>query len=169
MAVFGPDCALHRLERWATGVACTADLAHHAACREGCGLGMGFGRRPPSAVRALNRGRLPPFSLRITPRRTAGRGWRSSGRTAPCTFGALGAGRLPSCSVGPHFPAFKSLRAPLSFRPFCHAHSGYGPHFRTPKGDLSGHCPALHGFYSARCSVGSKRFSRKQNALQAVS
>ena len=61
---------------------------------------MSVGPRPPSAVRALNRGRLTPFSLRITPRRVAGRGGRSSSRTAPCTFGALNRGRLPSCSAG---------------------------------------------------------------------
>jgi len=35
------------LERWATGVACTADLTHHAACREGCGSGAHVGPRPP--------------------------------------------------------------------------------------------------------------------------
>ena len=33
----------------------------------------------------MGEGRLTPFSSRITPRRTAGRGGQSSGRTEPCT------------------------------------------------------------------------------------
>ena len=33
------------LERWATGIACTADLKHHAACREGRGSGLSVGQR----------------------------------------------------------------------------------------------------------------------------
>jgi len=57
---------------------------------------LSVGQWPPSPVRALNRGRLPPFSLRITPRRTAGRGWRPSGRTAPSAFRASGQGYLPA-------------------------------------------------------------------------
>jgi len=67
-AVFGPDCALHPLERWAKGVACTADLTHHAACREGAGQGLTLGNAhcvpgsfgPDCAypVHASNRGRL---------------------------------------------------------------------------------------------------------------
>jgi len=55
-----PDCGegkgglraeqrLAPLERWATGIACTAGLKHHAACREGCGLGSSFGPRQPDA------------------------------------------------------------------------------------------------------------------------
>jgi len=57
---------------------------------------LSVGQWPPSPVRALNRGRLPPFSLRITPLRTAGRGWRPSGRTAPSAFRASGQGYLPA-------------------------------------------------------------------------
>ena len=51
------------LERWAEGSTCTADLKHHAASREGCGLGAHVGQRPPSPVRASSRGRLTPFFL----------------------------------------------------------------------------------------------------------
>ena len=103
------------------GIACTSDLKHHAACREGCGSGSSVERRPPSAIRALNRGCLPPFSLRITPRRTAGRGWWSSGQTAPCTSGALGNGhclhRWPKASRDFHSKkgGHRSHGSPFSF------------------------------------------------------
>ena len=81
--------------------------------------------------RALDRGRLAPFELRTE---------------VAC---------LP-VPLAVALPAFKPLRALRSFRLLGYAHSGYGPHFRTPKGDLSSYCPALHGFCSARLSVGSK-------------
>ena len=59
---------------------------------------MSFGRRPPSPVQAPNRGRLTPFSLRITPRRVAGGegGLRAGLRLAPLERWAKGV----ACTAG---------------------------------------------------------------------
>ena len=65
----------------------------------------------------MGRGRLTLFSLRITPRRTAGGGWRPSSRTAPCTFGALGEGCCVPGSYGPRFSALPREKRPGALRP----------------------------------------------------
>ena len=88
-----------RPAHWRTG--CRArlrrpsDLKHHAASREGCGLGSSVGQNCALHLGALSEGRLTPFSSHITPRRVEGGGWLTLGRTAPCAFGTLGNRHCP--------------------------------------------------------------------------
>jgi len=90
MAVFGPDRA--PLELRATGIACTAGLKHHAAYREGCGSGSSVGQWSPSSVWSFEPRSPAAFFLAHHAAPGCGKGWRSSGRTAPCTFGVSGKG-----------------------------------------------------------------------------
>ena len=60
--------ARSRPAHWRTGcrdpLRGPSDLKHHAACREGCGLGAHVGPRPPCTFCASGRGRLTPFLSR---------------------------------------------------------------------------------------------------------
>jgi len=102
-----PSRGLH----WRTG--CRArlrrpsDLKHHAACREGCGSG-----------RASGRGRLTPFSSRITPRRTAERGRLPLAGLRLAPFGASGKTAPAFPSTGHAFRLQNSFarRVPFAFR-----------------------------------------------------
>ena len=97
-ALFAGLFALSRFRpaHWRTG--CRArlrrpsDLKHHAASREGGGVGSSVGQNCALHLGALSEGRLTPFSSRITPRRVEGGGWLTLGRTAPCAFGTLDEG-----------------------------------------------------------------------------
>ena len=82
----------------AMGVACTADLAHLAACREGCGSGAHVGLRPPDT-----------FFLTHHAAPDCGKGKAPAGRTAPSTFGASG-------KTAPAFPSTgHAFRLQISF------------------------------------------------------